>query len=228
MRVVQRLQQAWIFSAPKHAGNILQLMGDLTSSINDGIEADMDWIHISTFVSKVMRRVCRQTEGFADRSVAATEPPDRAWTKDTKCEWVTVYNNALTLARCNQLQVKKELFAPSPKLVGEQVKGEGQGKGKGKGKGKQATDAAAKDKAAKVKAAKAKAKADMDDVDDDSDDTIAKASAGEKPGTKRKREHKELCKKLGEKDGKWPCYFYHSKDMECHFSADKCRGGYHD
>ena len=225
MRVVQRLQQAWIFSAPKHAGNILQLMGDLTSSINDGIEADMDWVHISTFVSKVMRRVCRQTEGFAGRSVAATEPPDRAWTKDTRFEWVTVFNNALTLARCNQLQMKKELFSHSPKLVGGKVKDE-EGKGKRKGKGKQATDAAAKEAAAKLKAAKVKAKADMNDVDDDSDVTVT--PAGEKPGTKRKREHKEICNRLGEKDGKWPCYFYHSKDMECHFTADKCRGGYHD
>ena len=85
-------------------------MGDLTSSINDGIEADMDWSHISTFVSKVMRRVCRQTEGFAGRSVAATEPPDRAWTKDTRFEWVTVYNNALTLARCNQLDGKATIY----------------------------------------------------------------------------------------------------------------------
>jgi hypothetical protein len=121
--------------------------------------------------------------------------------------------------------MKKELFAPSTKLVGGQVKGE-EGKGKRKGKGKQATEATAKEAAAKLKAAKVKAKADMDDVDDDSDVTVT--PAGEKPGTKRKREHKEICNRLGEKDGKWPCYFYHSKDMECHFTADKCRGGYHD
>jgi hypothetical protein len=61
---LMQLQQAWIFSAPKHSGEIMQFVTALTQKIIEGEKAGMAWTDISIFYARLMRRVCQKSDGF--------------------------------------------------------------------------------------------------------------------------------------------------------------------
>ena len=45
--------------------------------------------------------------------------------------------------------------------------------------------------------------------------------------SKRSEKQEELNAKLGQKDGKNPCFFHHGTPGGCRFTADECRQGFH-
>ena len=218
--VLMQLQQAWIYSAPKHSGEIMQFVTALTHKIVEGEKAGMAWSDLSIFYARLMRRVCQKSDGFAGRVAVATEAPDRQWVKDTAFEWVSEFQSKFTVARCTKACAG--MFEPvSVPNQSRKVGGEQDEKPDGKGGPKQQKKQK-KRKAKKGGEREDNAKAQDPDKDDKGDDD----GPSEQPGTKRKKVQKELNDKLGKRGDKWPCFFHHHL-KKCNFSADDCRN-YHD
>ena len=214
---LMQLQQAWIFSTPKHSGEVMQFVTALTSKIMEAEKAGMAWADISVFYARLMRRVCQKSDGFAGRVAVASEAPDRQWVKDTAFEWVSEFHSKLTVARCTK--ACSGLFEPAA-VPGQAGKIGGTG------------DLRDVIKVKKTKKRKQKKAGGADDAktqdsskkdDKGSDD---KGSDTEQPGTKRKKVQKELNEKLGKRGDKWPCFFFHHV-KKCNFSAEDCKN-YHE
>ena len=127
---LMQLQQAWILSAPKHSGEIMQFVTALTQKIMESEKAGMAWTDISIFYARLMCRVCQKSDGFAGRVAVAAEAPDRQWVKDTAFEWVSEFQSKLTVARCTK--ACSDMFEPTsvPGQVGT-IGGPGGQQGKG-------------------------------------------------------------------------------------------------
>ena len=234
----QRMQTAWVFAAPSHSAQAMMFVSALQKECLKALTAGATWEEVGAYYAAVIRRADRKADGFAGVP-GVPEVPDAKWASDQAHEWVCLLRNRAEAARSSQIQKKERLEemeqyrketdkrlseglrrapkSPEPKRPRggrgkdkeqqwwqeewqqPQKPSKGKGKGKdGKGKGKDS--------------GKGKQSSTLSDADF---------------AAKRAEKQEELNTKLGQKDGKNPCYFHHGTSGGCRFDAAECRQGFH-
>ena len=221
---LNRLQTAWVFSAPAHSGQALMFVAALQTSCLNALADGVSWADVGIFYRAAIRRVDRGANGFAG-AAAVMEAPDPSWVTDHTFEWVSdLRQNASEAksdtkhdARIEKLLAQSAAAAkgtagpkdtPTAAAKTQQQPSAAAGKKRKRGAKKPNTNGGAPPSGgtALVVAAPAPAAAALG-LDFDMAAETAKLEA-----------------KMGkDADGKSPCYFHHTPGKKCKFEAKDCK-----
>ena len=231
---LNRLQNAWVFSAPAHSGQAMMFVSALQTKCLAALSDGVSWADVGIFYRAVIRRVDRGANGFAG-AAAVLEAPDPSWATDHTLEWVSdlrqnsseAISDAKHQSRLDALIAQTAVAAKDAEAKRQKDADARAAAEKKRKAGADGANGGAKGGANSRKKAKKGKGGNQIVANPSTAMVVADTAAALGTGFDLKAEMAKLEASMG-KDaaGKAPCYFHHTPRKKCRFDAADCRG-YH-
>ena len=231
---LNRLQNAWVFSAPAHSGQAMMFVSALQTKCLAALSDGVSWADVGIFYRAVIRRVDRGANGFAG-AAAVLEAPDPSWATDHTLEWVSdlrqnsseAISDAKHQSRLDALIAQTAVAAKDAEAKRQKDADARAAAEKKRKAGADGANGGAKGGANSRKKAKKGKGGNQTVANPSTAMVVADTAAALGTGFDLKAEMAKLEASMGKyAAGKAPCYFHHTPGKKCRFDAADCRG-YH-